>query len=126
MVAAFKHRFKEGSFFKQRLEGAIEAMLDAAPAPSPQAETGEVIVDMVPPATSRDRWMYQQGRLAERDPRTHRAELIEELCARIKAADDAAADADYMLDSNDCIAVLRGTWGNSSAAQPADGKGEGA
>ncbi|QNK65880.1 hypothetical protein [Variovorax sp. PAMC26660] len=41
MVAAFKHRFKEGSFFKQRLEGAIEAMLDAAPAPSPQAETGE-------------------------------------------------------------------------------------
>lgn len=35
---------------------------------------------------------------------------IEELCARIKAADDAAADSDYMLDSDDCIAVLRGTW----------------
>lgn len=35
---------------------------------------------------------------------------VEDMCARIKAADDAAADKDYMLDSNDCIAVLRGTW----------------
>ncbi len=41
---------------------------------------------------------------------------IEDLCARIKAADDAAADRDYMLDSNDCIAVLRGTWKGASAA----------
>jgi len=38
------------------------------------------------------------------------AELIATLCARIKAADDAASDNGYMLDSNDCIAVLRGTW----------------
>lgn len=37
-------------------------------------------------------------------------EVIEALCARIKAADDAAADRDYMLDSDDCIAVIRGTW----------------
>ena len=35
---------------------------------------------------------------------------IDALCARIKAADDACADMDYMLDSNDCISVLRGTW----------------
>lgn len=35
---------------------------------------------------------------------------IEDLCARIKAADDAAADNDYMLDSDDCIKVLRGQW----------------
>jgi hypothetical protein len=35
---------------------------------------------------------------------------IDDLCARIKAADDAAADRDYMLDSDDCIAVLRGKW----------------
>ena len=35
---------------------------------------------------------------------------VDDLCARIKAADDAAADRDYMLDSNDCIAVLRGEW----------------
>lgn len=32
------------------------------------------MVDMGPPATSRDRWMYEQGRLAERDPRTHERE----------------------------------------------------
>ena len=35
---------------------------------------------------------------------------IEALCARIKAADDAAAEGDYMLDSDDCISVIRGTW----------------
>lgn len=41
---------------------------------------------------------------------------IEEMCARIKAADDAAADNDYMLDSNDCIRVLRGQWQGAMAA----------
>ena len=40
-----------------------------------------------------------------------RQALIEELCAKIKAADDKALDeANYMLDSNDCIKVLRGEW----------------
>ena len=34
------------------------------------AHAEPVMVDMMPPATARDRWMYQQGRLAERDPRT--------------------------------------------------------
>jgi hypothetical protein len=37
-------------------------------------------------------------------------EFVETACALIKAADDADADRDYMLDSDDCIAVLRGTW----------------
>ena len=58
------------------------------------------MVDMVPPATSRDRWMHEQGRVAER----------EAVCARIKAADNAGAENDYMLDSDDCISVIRGTW----------------
>lgn len=35
--------------------------------------TESVMIDMSPPATLRDRWMYEQGRLAERDPRTHSA-----------------------------------------------------
>jgi hypothetical protein len=30
-----------------------------------------LMVDIHPPATQRDRWMYEQGRLAERDPRSH-------------------------------------------------------
>jgi hypothetical protein len=38
------------------------------------------------------------------------SEVIEAMATRIKAVDDAAADRDYMLDSNDCISVLRGTW----------------
>lgn len=48
------------------------------------------------------------------------APSIEDLCARIKAADDAAADRDYMLDSNDCIAVLRGQWKGPMAMDKPD------
>ena len=40
-------------------------------------------------------------------------DFVEIACARIKSADDAAADGDYMLDSSDCIKVLRGTWGGN-------------
>ena len=32
----------------------------------------------------------------------------ERICAAIKATDDAASACDYMLDSDDCIAVVRG------------------
>lgn len=34
----------------------------------------------------------------------------ERICAAIKAEDDHCADGDYMMDSDDCIAVARGTW----------------
>lgn len=34
----------------------------------------------------------------------------ERLCAAIKDADDTASEGDYMLDSDDCISVIRGTW----------------
>ena len=34
----------------------------------------------------------------------------ERMCVAIKAADDIASKADYMLDSDDCISVIRGTW----------------
>ena len=34
----------------------------------------------------------------------------ERLCAATKAADDKASEGDYMLDSDDCISVIRGTW----------------
>jgi hypothetical protein len=44
----------------------------APPAAQPAAPVQEpLMVDMHPPATQRDRWMYEQGRLAERDPRSH-------------------------------------------------------
>ncbi|WP_323016389.1 hypothetical protein [Castellaniella sp.] len=44
------------------------AIVFSSPVAAPVAQ--KPMVDMLPPATSRDRWMYQQGRLAERDPRT--------------------------------------------------------
>ena len=69
---------------------------------SPVATQGEQpMVNMTPPATARDRWMYEQGRLAER----------EIICAAIKAEDDhCVTKGDYMLDSDDCIKVARGQW----------------
>jgi len=35
----------------------------------------------------------------------------ERICAAIKATDDAASACDYMLDSDDCIRVIRGELG---------------
>lgn len=69
---------------------------------APVATQGEQpMVNMTPPATARDRWMYEQGRLAER----------EIICAAIKAEDDhCVTKGDYMLDSDDCIKVARGQW----------------
>ena len=34
----------------------------------------------------------------------------ERLCAAIKAADEKASEGDYMLDSDDCINVIKGLW----------------
>lgn len=34
----------------------------------------------------------------------------ERICTAIKAEDDHCADGDYMMDSDDCIKVARGTW----------------
>ena len=38
--------------------------------PQPSA-ADSLMVDIDPPATSRDRWMYKQGQMAECDPRSH-------------------------------------------------------
>lgn len=84
---------------------------------APVAQQPQLMVDMVPPATVRDRWMFEQGRLAERDPRTH-AILCERICAAIKSADDKSVDeADYMLDSNDCIRIVREQFATTPPAQ---------
>ncbi len=56
---------KPFTLFKAGFRQALATMASAPVAPT--------MVDMVPPATSRDRWMYEQGRLAERDPRTSQA-----------------------------------------------------
>ena len=50
-----------------------------------------LMVDMHPPATRRDRWMYEQGRLAERDPRSHTT----------PPAAQPAADIEIMLDAEE-------------------------
>lgn len=38
-------------------------------------------------------------------------EALEKACAAIKAEDDRTFEEDYMLDSNDCIAVIRALVG---------------
>ena len=49
--------------------GLVAFASDVLRAATPAADAP--MVNMTPPATSRDRWMYEQGRLAERDARTH-------------------------------------------------------
>lgn len=39
-----------------------------------------------------------------------RADERERICTAIKAEDDHCSDGDYMLDSDDCIKVVRGQW----------------
>jgi hypothetical protein len=47
----------------------------------------EVMANMTPPATARDKWMYEQGRLAERDPRTHAIKQAEQAQAPVDACE---------------------------------------
>ena len=50
----------------------------------------------------------------------------ERICAAIKETDDAASACDYMLDSDDCIAVVRGELGPANyedAARAGNGGG---
>lgn len=71
--------------------------------------------DLIRRAMERANFTYQPTKFAQA--------LIDEICDRIKAADDKLMEGDYMLDSNDCISVIRGTWlaarQQESAAAPA-------
>lgn len=55
----------------------------------------------------------------------------ERICAAIKAEDDHCADGDYMMDSDDCIKVVRGAWqrpdwnGSNALAQGPGGSSPG-
>jgi hypothetical protein len=62
----------------------IETLNDKVMSLLAKQEQGEpVMVNMSPPATQRDRWMYEQGRLAERDPRTHE-DIAWELAEKVR------------------------------------------
>lgn len=70
-------------------------------------------------AKSEDELRYQHAEIARLTAENEALRAVvaeavaaerERLCAAIKAADDKASDDDYMLDSDDCISVIRGTW----------------
>ena len=61
------------------LRGALAGIADPD-APVPMADTS-------PPPTARERWFYEQGRLAERDTRTRVAERPVQVCAECDIAD---------------------------------------
>lgn len=71
---------------------AIDAIKSALAQP-------DVMVNIVPPATQRDRWMYEQGRLAERDTRTH---------AQPGQAEDRCNHCDGTGDVHDLTGEWRG------------------
>lgn len=68
----------------------LEPLFAAPVVSQPQAQ----MVDCTPPATSREKWFYEQGRLAERDPRTHAAEAT----LRDLRLHEAADHMDWLAD----------------------------
>jgi hypothetical protein len=52
-------------------------------------------------------YSYPSARVAWRAWQASRRAALEEACAAIKAEDDRQNDNDYMLDSDDCIRVVR-------------------
>jgi hypothetical protein len=102
---------------KGRFAGLREALAQPAaqptePAGEPVAHFGSAYVNengvhittvLGPVAIPQDAALYTRPAVPLTDER-------ERLCAAIKAADDKASEHDYMLDSDDCIKVIRGTW----------------
>jgi hypothetical protein len=66
------------------------------------------------PARKTARGMFTQPLYTRPEPEQSLTDELaaerERFCAAIKAADDEASDNDYMLDSDNCISVIRGTW----------------
>ena len=62
--------------------------------------------------------MPPTGRMLEDFATRIEAAERERICAAIKAEDDHACTGDYMLDSDDCIAVARGTWERTDFGGP--------
>ena len=52
----------------------------------------------------------ERTKAAERFASLVAAAERERICDAIKAEDDHCATGDYMLDSDDCIRVVRGEW----------------
>jgi len=81
--------------------------------PGPLRDFAQSVVDL--PAVPEQPWhlltlqcMAREALAAAPEAPAQRRALIEEMCAAIKAADDKSmAESNYMLDSKDCIKVLR-------------------
>ena len=86
----------------------------ATPPAAPVQEP--VMVNMSPPATQRDRWMYEQGRLAERDPRTH-SEVAWELAEKVRRDLDRQSCPDAFMRI--AVESIVKNYTTPPAAQPA-------
>jgi hypothetical protein len=74
-----------------------------------------------PPATEQPAPALASAPRVPQDLQDALAAERERLCTAIKAADDKASEGDYMLDSDDCISVIRGTWRPDEAAPQPEG-----
>jgi hypothetical protein len=86
-------------------------------------ESGEVFVSLAqyPFSDPNVRKAWRLLTMRQRDKQVAEAVAAERerLCAAIKAADDKSTEeAGYMLDSEDCISVIRGTWQAAPKARP--------
>lgn len=101
---------------------AVRAALAVPPV---EQQAAAVMVDCVPPATSRDKWFYEQGRLAERDPRTHAMESsqpappVEQQAATIPPR---YVLADQSMDVDKLYGDLRDLWAEANAVDTVIGR----
>jgi hypothetical protein len=109
------------------------AMISKVPTP-PAAQPAPVqpvqeplMVDIHPPATQRDRWMYEQGRLAERDPRSHptppaQPASVQEPAGEVIAVPMGLSGDDVQIRTHfyqEIPPVGTKVWATPPAAQPA-------
>ena len=92
------------SYVYQAARALLELSATPATSQARQVEHGSTspaapMVDMSPPATSRDRWIYEQGRLAERDARTP---------GSVAASEMDAARIDHLQERGATVELLPG------------------
>ena len=91
-------------------------MTEQKPAPTGVASSTEL--GFLPPYKYGEECGKLERVWTERDMHAFAAQKVaaerERICVAIKAADDKSVDeAGYMLDSTDCISIVRGTWSNT-------------
>jgi hypothetical protein len=105
LALAYIQEVDYGPYDSKPVITAIKQALAAQQVPV-QPVQEPLMVDIHPPATQRDRWMYEQGRLAERDPRSHPTPPAQPAVPDAIHHTDLSEHPQYIQGWNDCRAEM--------------------